>query len=70
MEIMNVVDLKSIISDQTIVCILSAIPNVDGDKGFKSFYYGFYGDILDALLCRHVMVVFPTSYNRLNIHIR
>lgn len=67
---MNVVDLKSVISDEVYVCVLSAIPNVNGGKGFKSFYYGRYGDTPDALLCRQVMVVFPASYNRLNIHIR
>ena len=67
---MNVIDLKSVISDEVTVCILSAIPNVNGGKGFKSFYYGRYGDVPDDLLHKPVMVVFPASYNRLNIHIR
>ena len=67
---MNVVDLKSIIHDDVLVCILSVIPNIDGVKGFKSFYYGRLGDVPDAYLQKPVMVVFPASYNRLNIHIR
>lgn len=67
---MNIDKLKSVISDEVMVCVLSAVPNVNGGKGFKSYYYGRYGDIPDDFLCKPVMVVFPVSYNRLNIHIR
>ncbi|MBO5341967.1 MAG: hypothetical protein J6A73_04705 [Lachnospiraceae bacterium] len=66
---MNVVDLKSVLSDDVLICILSSSSDENGPKRFKSFYYGRFGDVPNSLLGKSVMDAFPASYNRLNIYI-